>query len=132
MSKFNCDIVELDEVLAKYQVKDLNDLDSRLQKDQQIAELKQQLEEVQDFIKLFDCDNFDEFKSFIAFCRLTPHEQETLILNLQKKLHIQPKEIVEKIKKKLSEANFDIVSKNDGYSYTNNFLEQILKEYEEK
>lgn len=104
--------------------------------DKQIAELKQQLEEkdkkieeVNKFIALFDCDNFDEFKSFISFCRLTPHEQETLILNLQKQLHTQPKEIVEKIRAVCEKEKED----NDlawlGFKKLNRILNEILKEY---
>lgn len=76
---------------------------------------------IEDLLDKYDIEEVCELDKHLR------HEKEVL-----NQLHTQPKEIVDKIKKKLSEANFDIVSKKDGYSYTNNFLEQILKEYEEK
>lgn len=71
----------------------------------QIAELKKQLEEIQDFIKLYDCDNFEEFKSFIGSCHLTPAEKEIAIVDLQKQLKEKDKEIAE-----LEEITDSIVS----------------------
>lgn len=53
-------------------------------------------------------------------------------LKLQAKLHTQPREIIEKIRENLANNNLEIISTIDNYSYTENFLEQILKEYEEE
>lgn len=100
---------------------------------QQIAELKQQLEEkekgiaeINKFISLFNCDDFNDFEIFFGACMLAQHEQETLIIDLQRQLHAQPKEIVEKVEKAFIEY-LPLKDKTGAGFYGK--LNEILKEY---
>lgn len=109
--------------------------------EEQIAELKQQLEEkekgiaeINKFISLFNCDDFNDFEIFFGACMLAQHEQETLIIDLQRQLHTQPKEIVEKIRNDFEErmkntlwnAEFPV---GKVCNMINDVLDEILKEY---
>ena len=77
---------------------------------QQIAELKQQLERHNKYFNSFSCDNFDEFADFISTFMLTPHEEQTLIKDLKKQL-----EEKEEDKQYLKKMYLSEKTKNDYY-----------------
>lgn len=47
---------------------------------------KKQLSEHNKYFKSFSCEDFNEFKDFISTFMLTPHEEQTLILELEQQL----------------------------------------------
>lgn len=104
---------------------------------QQLAEKDKKVEEINKFISLFDCDDFNDFKIFFGTCMLAPHEQETLIIDLQRQLHTQPKEIVEKIGKFVNSKSNRVPDKDGWFDpirkgmSLNEFLDEVQKQYEE-
>lgn len=58
-----------------------------------IAELQKQLERHNKYFNSFSCDSFDEFADFISTFMLTPHEEQTLIKDLEKQLKEKDKKI---------------------------------------
>lgn len=101
------------------------------QLDEQIAELKQQLERHNKYFNSFSCDSFDEFAGFISTFMLTPHEEQTLIKDLKKQLEEKEKMLEEYKKCNCKECMTDY-EKNlnqiiDKYLYENISLKQQLK-----
>lgn len=58
-----------------------------------IDDLKKQLERHNKYFNSFSCDSFDEFADFISTFMLTPHEEQTLIKDLEKQLKEKDKKI---------------------------------------
>lgn len=101
------------------------------EKDQQIAELKQQLKRHNKYFNSFGCDSFDEFTDFISTFMLTPHEEQTLIKDLKKQLEEKEKMLEEYKKCNCKECMTDY-EKNlnqiiDKYLYENNSLKQQVE-----
>lgn len=82
------------------------------EKDQQIAELRKQLERHNKYFNSFSCDNFDEFADFISTFMLTPHEEQTSIKDLKKQLAEKEKKI-EKLREWLSQCEADRKSEQE-------------------
>lgn len=58
-----------------------------------IDEQKKQLERHNKYFNSFSCDSFDEFADFISTFMLTPHEEQTLIKDLEKQLKEKDKKL---------------------------------------
>lgn len=56
------------------------------QQDKRIKELQQQLAENNEFFNAFACKDFNEFKDFISTFMLAPHEEQTIIRELEQQL----------------------------------------------
>lgn len=72
------------------------------QQDKRIKELEKRLAENNEFFNAFACKDFNEFKDFISTFMLAPHEEQTLIRELEQQLHDLPKKIVGEITNELS------------------------------
>ena len=72
-----------------------------MNKDERIAELEREVEGYNEYFKCFACENFEEFQEFIGTFMLTPHEEQTYIIELENKVKQLRHEICEKIRDKL-------------------------------
>ena len=76
-------------------------------RDMLIEKLKNEIKSFNDYVESFACENFDEFQDFISTFMLTPHEEQTLIRELENK-NKQNKKQIKILKKALSLACEDL------------------------
>ena len=94
-----------------------------------IEELREEIKSYNEYFESFACENFDEFQDFISTFMLTPHEEQTLIRELENKTKSLEsnqnqkaieclKDVREKIKnldnkiKYVSEMDYQIMAEN--------------------
>ena len=74
---------------TKYVYEFINDNKSNKQTDlkSQLDQANEKLNEHNEYFKAFNCKDFKEFQDFISSFMLTPHEEQTLIKDLQNQLN---------------------------------------------
>jgi hypothetical protein len=86
---------------------------------------KKQLAEHNKYFKSFSCEDFNEFKDFISTFMLTPHEEQTLILELKQQLAKKEEQV-----RKSQEIYFETLKELD--ELEDNFNNTSLELWAEK